>query len=322
MTFEEFISKVENAVRSCLGKECGLCVEKVMKNNGVELTGLIFMKTDSDIASTIYLDSFYEAYEKGRTMGETVRKILETYEDGKPGERMNLSFFSDYSQVRSRLACRLVSFERNAALLLKTPYRRVLDLAKVYHCVLVRGDLGCASILINNAHLAAWGIPEEELVRDAETNMTEILPPSLSSMGEFFRDMMKETLNGRTGDPLLPEYPSGGRMPEDLARVWEDCGRQMEHRMLILSNTQHFYGASALLYPGLLKELAEEQKCGLFVLPSSVHEVILLADSGREDAQSLSGMVREVNRENVPREEFLSDHVYYYDKEGGLRIRE
>lgn len=312
---------MEKAVRSCLGKECGLTVEKVMKNNGVELTGLIFMKTGSDIAATIYLDGFYEAYEKGRTMGETVRRILEAYQAGRPEEKLDLSFFTDYKLVRKRLACRLVNFDRNTNLLEKAPHRRFLDLAVIYHCVLLREDLGYACILINKAHLAAWGISEEELARDAEANMPEILPPSLSSMGDFFRDMMKETLDGRTGESLLPEYPSGGRMPEDLAGLLEDCSRQMEHRMLILSNIQHFYGASALLYPGLLKRLAEERKCGFFILPSSVHEVILLADSGQEDPEGLSGMVREVNRENVPQEEFLSDHVYYYDKEGGFYIR-
>lgn len=321
MTFEGFTSKVENALRSCLGKEYGLTVEKVMKNNGVELTGLIFMKAGNDIASTIYLDSFYEAYEKGRTMGETVRRILEAYQAGKPEEKLDMSFFTDYKRVRKRLACRLISFDKNAGLLEKTPYRKVLDLAVVYHCVLLREDLGCACILINKAHLAAWGISEEELARDAEANMPEILPPSLSSMGDFFRDMMKESLDGRSGESLLPEYPSGGQMPEGLAGLLEDCSRQMEHRMLILSNIQHFYGASALLYPGLLERLADERACGFFILPSSVHEVILLADSGQEDPKSLSGMVREVNRENVPEEEFLSDHVYYYDKEGGFCIK-
>ena len=82
--------------------------------------------------------------------------------------------------------------------------------------------------------------------------------------------------------------------------------------MFILSNAQHFYGASVLLYPDVLRTLAGRKK-GFFILPSSVHEVLLLADTGRESRFELYQMVNEVN-------EFLSDNVYYFGREEG-RIR-
>ena len=89
--------------------------------------------------------------------------------------------------------------------------------------------------------------------------------------------------------------------------------------MFILSNTQHFYGASVLLYPDVLRTLAGRKK-GFFILPSSVHEVLRLADTGRESRFELYQMVNEVNERNVPQEEFLSDNVYYFGREEG-RIR-
>lgn len=354
MTFEAFTQKVEHAVRSWLGEEYRLSVQKILKNNGVELTGLIFMKEDSEIAATVYLDGFYEEYEKGRTMGETVERIVRLYESGKPEEKLDLNFFRDYEQVKKRLSGRLVSLERNRDLLEKVPHRVVLDLALMYNCILMGDGVGCASILINREHLTAWGIGEERLAADAERNMSRILPPSVCSMENFLHEMMWESMAEEMGEEMIyiQEKDGYGRTernpehrmpekPENAESESEEEGTEPEgtetdgsalispglpgfmpeeNRMLILSNVQHFYGAGALLYPGLLERLAQEHGCGFFILPSSVHEVILLTDYGEDDPECLGSMVREVNRENVPREEFLSDHVYYYDRESGLRI--
>ena len=90
MTMEQFINKVSNAVRAYFGGGLDITVQKVMKNNGVEMTGLIFMEKGSDIAATIYLDSYYEAYGEGTPLGEIVRKLIRTYEEHRPAEKLNL----------------------------------------------------------------------------------------------------------------------------------------------------------------------------------------------------------------------------------------
>ena len=69
-----------------------------------------------------------------------------------------------------------------------------------------------------------------------------------------------------------------------------------------------------------MQKLLTRGEKGYFILPSSVHEVLLLEETGNEDRCGLYRMVREVNEKNVPREEFLSDSVYYFDRKTG-RIR-
>ena len=84
MTLEQFVNKVRNAACAYFGDGLTITAQKIMKNNGVELTGLIFMERGRDIAATIYLDSYYEEYEEGMPLGEIVRKIIQAYEEHRP----------------------------------------------------------------------------------------------------------------------------------------------------------------------------------------------------------------------------------------------
>ena len=85
--------------------------------------------------------------------------------------------------------------------------------------------------------------------------------------------------------------------------------------MIIVTNTNHMYGANALFYEGVLEHLANRKASDLFILPSSVHELILLKDDGNLNASELQRMVIEVNKSIVDKEEILSDHVYKYSRE-------
>ena len=81
----------------------------------------------------------------------------------------------------------------------------------------------------------------------------------------------------------------------------------------VLSNVQRVQGASCMLYPGLLKQLAGKEENSFYILPSSIHEVILLTDRRMETPEQLKEMIAEVNRTQVAPEEVLSDSLYYYD---------
>ena len=320
MTLEQFVNKVRNAVHAYFGDRLSITAQKIMKNNGIELTGLIFMEKGSDIAATIYLDSYYEEYEEGTPLGEIVRRLIQAYEEHRPAEKLNLDFFRDYEQVRPRLACRLVILEKNREMLEQVPHQVWLDLAVVPCCILLGDELGCACILIRYSHMRYWNIDEKELLEEARTNMRQILRPECVSMKDFLYEMMRQAVADQ-----LPEAEPGREAEQEqlLDRIAGLLARQRDSgrkEMFILSNTQHFYGASVLLYPDVLEHLAGGKR-GFFILPSSVHEVLLLADTGKESRFELYRMVNEVNERNVPLEEFLSDCVYYFDrKEGKIRI--
>lgn len=320
MTLEQFVNKVRNAVHAYFGDRLSITAQKIMKNNGIELTGLIFMEKGSDIAATIYLDSYYEEYEEGTPLGEIVRRLIQAYEEHRPVEKLNLDFFRDYEQVRPRLACRLVNLEKNREMLEQVPHQVWLDLAVVPCCILLGDEFGCACILIRYSHMRYWKIDEKELMEEARRNMRQILRPECVAMKDFLYEMMRQAVADQ-----LPEAEPGREAEQEqlLDRIAGLLARQRDSgrkEMFILSNTQHFYGASVLLYPDVLEHLAGGKR-GFFILPSSVHEVLLLADTGKESRFELYRMVNEVNERNVPLEEFLSDCVYYFDrKEGKIRI--
>ena len=91
--------------------------------------------------------------------------------------------------------------------------------------------------------------------------------------------------------------------------------------MTIVSNHQKVNGAAAILYPHILENLAGREESNLYVLPSSVHEVIILPETLVPDAEFLRGLVSEVNRTQLQAPEILSDNLYYYDRnEGKVRI--
>ena len=126
-----------------------------------------------------------------------------------------------------------------------------------------------------------------QLYQDARQNALRLLPAELDSM----TDVIRELTDGM--DEL------------------EDMGVPM----YVLTNKRRTQGAVCILYEGILWECYKCIGEDYYILPSSVHEVILLADTGEEDIQLLKRMVREVNATQVLPEEVLSDSVYYFDRE-------
>jgi hypothetical protein len=134
-------------------------------------------------------------------------------------------------------------------------------------------------------------------------------------------DMMRQILArefSNKKNPWNPEWPEQMSMDELIGQVISGENRVP---MYVLTNRSHYYGAACMLYPKLLKCIGEGLDSNFYVLPSSVHELIILQDLGMEDAATLMDMVKEVNATEVKEEEVLSDSVYYYDREKeGLSI--
>jgi len=92
-----------------------------------------------------------------------------------------------------------------------------------------------------------------------------------------------------------------------------------------MSNWDHNYGAVEMIYgTSTLKEFADKMESDLYVLPCSVHEVILIPlEYDEEIVRGYSQMVREINKFYVEPEEVLADHIYFFSrKEGRVRLAE
>lgn len=268
-----FAEMVSRAVSEELGGECQVKLQEVMKNNGVLLQGLVILTEKQNLSPTIYLNSFLELYETGVPLVDIVARILEIYRKDMPQEHVNMDFFREFDKVKSRICYRVINRERNRLLLEHIPHVDFLDLSICFFYAYQSSVLGSGSILVYNNHAAMWQSSTQDLMKLAQENTKRIFPWELQDMGELFQD----------------DIP-----------------------MRVLSNSQKIHGAACMLYPGVLREVAEKVQENLYILPSSIHEVILMPESVVDDTQYIRNMIREVNTVHVGREEILSDSLYLY----------
>ncbi|MCR5604754.1 MAG: DUF5688 family protein [Lachnospiraceae bacterium] len=83
--------------------------------------------------------------------------------------------------------------------------------------------------------------------------------------------------------------------------------------MYVLSNSITLNGAAALLDAKTMEDISQKLGGDFIVLPSSIHEVIVLPADVEMDRRDLEAMVQDVNAGEVAPEDRLSDHVYMYD---------
>lgn len=289
MNYQEFVGTVTGFLRESL--PCGTKLEMLPleKNNGVILDGLSIRRQGQKVAPTIYMDACYREYLGGRSLKGICDQILECCQETDFEGSFDADFFKDYRRVKATVVYKLVNAEKNRELLKKIPHLPYLDLAIVFYCLLTDTPVGSATVLIHNSHLKLWNVGCGELYRDARVNALRLLPARLSGMAEVIRE-----LSGGVEEPEETGVP-----------------------MYVLTNTQKALGAACILYDGVLKSCADKIGEGFYVLPSSVHEVILVPASAAGDEQELTAMVRDINRTQVRDTELLSDNVYLYSPVSG-----
>ena len=291
MEFTNFTTLVQREVEKRAGENYRVKLNDVMKNNGVVLRGITLMQDDSNISPTIYLNPYYDAYENGdTTLGTVIDEVIDTYERNMINRSIDMKFFLNYETVRSRIIFKLINTEKNRELLRDVPYIPFHDLSIVFQCLVSEERFGNASILIHNVHLQLWKVNARELYECALKNTPLLQGYELADMNTVLEEM-KEL---------------GGIDDEEI----EDM--QQEVPMYVLSNKSRINGASCILYKDILKDFAMVVDKDLYVLPSSIHEVILLPSDGTQESEQLKEMVREINQSQVEKEEVLSDSVYYY----------
>ena len=84
--------------------------------------------------------------------------------------------------------------------------------------------------------------------------------------------------------------------------------------LYLLTNQTSFFGAAGILNTDLLAEFAEKIGQNLYIIPSSVHELLLLPDDGQINIEYFNLMIDEVNRSLVEPQNILSNHAYYYNR--------
>ena len=285
MMYELFIKEVKEAVESKVGTGFDVTVNKVTKNNNLILDGLVIKATDTNIAPTIYLNGYYERYEDGAmNLDDVVESIIDTYSRHN-SVTFDISTFTDFDAVKNRICYKLVNTAFNKKLLEDVPHRELFDLSIVYYVVVSVEANVTGSIIIHNNHIKLWDITENDLYEFASDNTKRLLPAGIKSMFDTLSEMVDM---------------------EDLPNT--------DDFMYVLTNKEKLQGASTILYPDVLSTFAMKKNANLWLIPSSIHEWIIIPDDGNMNRETLSKMIQEVNGSQLAVDEILSDHPYYYNR--------
>jgi hypothetical protein len=294
MDYERFKEGFQDALKAELavrGDDVELTARRVDKMND-SYDAITVRPVDSSIGVNISVEKAFAAYENGTPIPEIAEHFADAVEKGfRESPQVDLESLSDYEQMKSKLSMEVVSAEKNAELLESVPHERMEDMAVVYRFVLDQTDSGNGTILVTNQLLDQYGITKEQLRADAMENAPEIRPSEIRGMSE----VMSEIAPG-----MIPEVA-----PED-------------EQMFVATVPDKIHGAGVIAYPNFMEDAAQKMGGDFFVLPSSIHEVLLVKDNGQMTAKELENMVKEVNATQVEPADQLTDHVYHYDSQNHI----
>ncbi|MGN1159346.1 MAG: DUF5688 family protein [Lachnospiraceae bacterium] len=309
MTYEEFLGRVSEEMNAYAGAEARAVIQKVKKNNGIELNGISIFCKGRNTSPTIYLEEFYNRYRGGESFEKIREALIDCYESHLCDQNLDVSFYREYAKVRKRLSYKLINREKNKELLKEVPYKEYLNLAVVFFCAVDHEMIGSGMILVRESHLEMWHVDVETVYADAMENTPKNYPVRVYPMSE-----------------LLKEYPEEIELWEETAegetkRAERGCMKHMDAiPMYVLTNDQKIFGAGVMLYKNVLKKVAERMKNNLAILPSSIHELIAVPVKGEAEAAAYESMVREINATQVACEDVLSDRVYYFERKSGRLV--
>lgn len=275
-------------------------VMQMNKNNGVQMVGVQVRLQEENVCPVVYIEPFFNEIRLGEPVDKVMNEIARCMEEaGKvPFVHSGINPM-DYDSVKEHLAVMLVNTQANKRMLQEMPHENMEDLSAIcYVDFPVESNDGKATMKVKNEHLKMWNVDAKELFQQARANTQPVNTPILQSMDEMLLSIFNEEGHATN---LLDENVDFGLRSHDM--------------LYALTNVEKQYGASMITQPEVLNKLEQLFPEGFYVLPSSVHEVLSVPDNGEMEPKMLGEMVREVNKNEVERQEVLSDRVYSYDKE-------
>ena len=206
MTYQEFKQTIVYAISNKLGSDFRVSLQDIIKNNDTHLDGLTILSKGSNISPTIYLNYYYDQYLSGKSLSSVQDDILLSYHKNVPKENIDISFFTDFAKVKTRIIFKLVNYDRNKELLSKVPHVRYLDLAIVFNCFVNSTEEGYATILIHHHHLSFWNISTDELYNLAMKNTPHLLQYQLQNMSDVILNLFFED-ESQIPQDSIPDFP-------------------------------------------------------------------------------------------------------------------
>ena len=204
---------------------------------------------------------------------------------------LNISaeILQDYDFMKGQLIAQVISVKDNTERMEQMPHRQMKDMAVIYRFMMGESPYGeQMTVAVTNAMVDSCGITADQLHEDAITAMKMNQPYSIRPLGAVLAEM----------DPF---------MDQEMGEVMGPPG------LYVATTESKMYGAAVIAQPDFMDNAAEILEGDFFVLPSSLHEVLLFRDDGMTDYRGLEEMVRIINETEVQPADRLTNTVYHYD---------
>lgn len=308
-SYTEFMEELREKVAEKLGEGYETEIHQIAKTNAGVMDALTVFQSGGKAKAgpNFYLPPLFREHRAGREVEEAAGDIVAMYHAQAPGmEELadSLGDITQYENIKGRLYFRLLNTGKNGAFLKDVLHFGVLDLSMVVYILIREDGDGIGSVPVQNRLLESWGVPAEKVREQAGKNTPLLFPPKVLHLASAMADILRDAgAGGAAGMKAAAESRPEGAGP------------------YIMTNTKGINGFSTVLYPGALEGFTGFGRKNLYVLPSSVHEALLLPADGAMALLELQEMVREVNGTVVEETDILSDTIYYYDRQkNGLSI--
>lgn len=292
MNKEQFTKKLVSAIQLILDDSYSVEEHYVTKNNGIQLLSVIIKAKGQTVCPTIYVDTYYEKYCSGKNILSIAKDVIETYHNLSQEDEYD--YVGNLGNMKDRILCRLVNSESNKVILDNAPHKDFLDLSVLYYI-----DYGVdahgyqQTLTITNMIMERIGLTPTQLDELAMANMTRLSKPCIESM-------------------LSIMFKASGM--DDMFDA--DAFDNPINSMYIISNESKTHGASSILHKDVLRDFASQKDVDrIWILPSSIHEMILVLDDGTLCSEYLNSMIQEINETEVEPQEVLSSHSYIYNRQ-------
>lgn len=288
MNYQQFVMTLKEKVAPILDEGMDVQIHTALKNNGNERVGLTISDKHINLSPTIYLEEYFKHYQNGEPIECIVESILDVYHEIKFEHSWEVHTISDFNFIKEKIVYKIIHAPQNETLLKMLPHVSFLDFAIVFYILFDVDENGTATIPVTDDLIQLWNTNLKEIHQLAKRNTPRLLPAVFKPM----RVVVEELL----GNPCDNEV-------------------QADDIMFVLTNSLRSLGAACVLYDGILTQIGNFLKENYYILPSSIHEVIIIPESQAPDVDTLNEMVLEVNETQVELEDILSNHVYFYDCE-------
>lgn len=319
MKYEQFLENIKKEVKRNLETHYKIEYNQVIKNNGVVLDEIVICNGTERVSLNRYFNHYYEKYENGTLLQEIVEEILITYQVKRKQKIQNQEYITlSYEQVQNSIVYRLINYSSNKERLKQVPFLRFMDLAITFHCVMRQDSTSIGTIPITKELIEEWSVAVKQLLQLANKNTPRLFPAKIQTMNEVIKEFMKKDMeaflqkNPNLSKHFLLEEEKDSITTQLIESVFLSAKEKIKIPMYIMTNSNGINGASVLLYKNIIREFSKKCNSDLYILPSSIHEVILVPYEKSIKKEALEELVFDVNRTQVPTEDILSNQVYLY----------